>query len=242
MRLIAVIFLLACCLGACKESPLQDNADLESSISRLTRLLNEYEKIPVNKQNYSDRGLIFFKDQSQLRSFYEKYRNDISIMDNVFAINAKSTSIWSDDAAFSRGVLYCLLTQIASDDPVTQESALAVWGDFLQLGSAVHIEKSTKDALGVAFVTKLTLVFTPTLSYEENLQVIFHAYRVLSLIRIKEYQKAVQENEIVMKMYPTSKYTQEIAQDQIRAIKNLMEGKMTYPEALSERWQNHRVD
>jgi hypothetical protein len=161
-------------------------------------------------------------------------------MDNVFAINAKSAGAWSDDAMFSRGVLYCLLTQLASQDPLTQESALAVWGDFIQLGPRVHIEESTKNALGNAFVNKLDIV-TPSLSYEENLRVIFLAYRALSLLKLKEYQKATKETEFIIQNYPTSKYAQAYAPDQIHNIKQIMEGKMSPPEALPERWQGHRL-
>ena len=239
IRLLMVVLLTVCCVGACKQAGLRDDADLDTSIRRLSQLLEEFYKIPVYTQNFGDRSFIAWKDQGKLTSFYETYRNDFSIMNNVFSMNAKTTGIWSDDAAFSRGVLYCLLTQVAPN-PLTQEGALAVWNEFLHLGSAIHIEESTKTAMGDAFINKLEIL-TPSLSYEENLQVIFRAYRTLSLIRLKEYQKAIKENELIMQTYPTSKYAQEIAQDQIRAIRDVMEGKMSPPERLPERWQGHSV-
>jgi hypothetical protein len=140
-------------------------------------------------------------------------------MDNVFSLNAKLGGIWSDDAAFSRGVLYCLLTQLIPNS-LTHETALVVWKDFLQLGSKIHIEESTQVAMGDAFVNKLTLITTPNFSFEQNAQVIFHAYTVLSLVEMEEYQRAIKEGELIMHMYPTSRYAQDVGPNQIRAIKD----------------------
>jgi hypothetical protein len=133
-----------------------------------------------------------------------------------------------------------LLTQVAPN-PLTEESALAVWKDFLQLGSAIHIEEPTRSTLGKAFIDKRTEILTPSLSYEENVQVIFKAHTVLLLTKMKEYQKAIKEIESIMQTYPKSKYAQEIAQEQIRAIRDVMEGKMASPDALPGRWQGHRI-
>ena len=234
LRLITFVLLTVCCLGACTQRRLQDDADLESSIRRLSQLLDEYYKIPTKKQNYGDSGFIVWKDQAQVRSFYERYRDEISIMDNVFSMNAKTTGIWSDDAAFSRGVLYWLLTQLIPNS-LTDESALAVWNDFIQLGSGIHIEEPTKIAMGDAFVNKQTGILTPTLSYEENLQVIFQGYTALLLVKMKQYEKAIKENELIMQTHPTSRYAQEYARDQIRAITSIMEAKIIPPDTLPER-------
>ena len=155
-------------------------------------------------------------------------------MDNVFSMNAKTTGIWSDDAAFSRGVLYWLLTQLIPNS-LTDESALAVWNDFIRLGSGIHIEEPTKIAMGDAFVNKQTGILTPTLSYEENLQVIFQGYTALLLVKMKQYEKAIKENELIIQTHPTSRYAQEYARDQIRTITSIMEGKIIPPDTLPER-------
>ena len=237
IRLITPVLLTAltaCYLGACNPPRLQDDADLESSIRRLSQLLDEYYKIPTKKQNYGDSGFIVWKDQAQVRSFYERYRDEIRIMDNVFSMNAKTTGIWSDDAAFSRGVLYWLLTQLIPNS-LTDESALAVWNDFIRLGSGIHIEEPTKIAMGDAFVNKQTGILTPTLSYEENLQVIFQGYTALLLVKMKQYEKAIKENELIIQTHPTSRYAQEYAPDQIHAITSIMERTTIPPDTLTER-------
>jgi len=237
IRLITPVLLTAltaCYLGACNPPRLQDDADLESSIRRLSQLLDEYYKIPTKKQNYGNSGFIVWKDQAQVTSFYERYRDEIRIMDNVFSMNAKTTGIWSDDAAFSRGVLYWLLTQLIPNS-LTDESALAVWNDFIRLGSGIHIEEPTKIAMGDAFVNKQTGILTPTLSYEENLQVIFQGYTALLLVKMKQYEKAIKENELIMQTHPTSRYAKEYARDQIRAITSIMEEKIIPPDTLPER-------
>jgi hypothetical protein len=169
-----------------------------------------------------DRSFIITKDKAKLASFYERYRDEISIMNNVFLLTIKGEGVWSDDAAFSRGVLYCLLTQLIPNS-LTHEGAVTAWNDFLQLGSKVHMEESTKVALGDPFVNKLTLVTTPNESYENNVRVIFRAYMVLSLVAIKEYRRAISEIEASIEEYPSSTYARKIAPDQIRSIKNLME-------------------
>jgi hypothetical protein len=221
-------------LGACNQARLQDDADLESSTRRLGQLLTEYYKIPTKKENYGNRGFIVWKDQAQVTSFYERHPDEIRIIDNVFSMNAKTTGIWSDDAAFSRAVLYWFLTQLIPNS-LTDESALTVWNDFIQLGLGIHIEEPTKIAMGDAFVNKQTGILTPSLSYEKNLQVIFQAYTAFLLVKMKQYENAIKENELIIQSHPTSRYAQEYARDQIRTIRSMMEGKIPAPETLPDK-------
>lgn len=222
MRLLTFVLITVCCLGGCRQPRLHDDADLDASIRRISQLLDEYNRIPVKTRDLGDRSFIVVKDRAQIQSFYERYRDEIRIMNNVFLLSAKGGSIWSDDADFSRGVLYCLLTQLIPNS-LTHEGAIAAWRDFLRLGSKVHIEEFTRVAMGNAFVNYPTLITTPNLSYEDNIRVIFRAHMVLSLVAIKEYRKAIREIEVSVEEYPTSTYARNIAPEQIRSIKDLME-------------------
>jgi hypothetical protein len=218
-RQLAFFAFAALCFTGCQTGRLEYNATLEESMRRLSQVLEEYAKIPVMTQG--DREMVIWRDQKQVRSFYERYRDEFTIMNSVFSLTAKSDTTWSDDAALARGILYWLLTQLIPNS-LTEEGALAVWGEFIQRGPTVQIEDLTKRTVGRAFVDGQTEILTPSLSYGENLEVMFRAHRILLLVKIKEYQKAIKEAELIMGKYPESKYSQRFAPDQIDQIKQLM--------------------
>jgi hypothetical protein len=194
---------------------------------RLSQLLDEYFKIPANTQNY-DGHIMVSKDRAQLTLFYEKYRDEIRIMDNVFVMSSKGGTTWSDDAAFGRGILYWLLTEVAPN-PLTEKRALEVWNEFVQLGALIHIEEFTQNSLGKVFVDQQTEVLTPGFSYEENVAVLFKAHTVLLLMKMKQYDRAISEIESTIRAHPRSKYAQDVAQEQIRSIRNFKETSLDSP-------------
>jgi hypothetical protein len=229
-----IILSILCCFGACKPASSQTERDLKSSMQRLNQMFQEYSRIPVKQKSYGDR-YIAWKDEGMVKAFYETYNGEILAMDaRLLAISNVNDddNAWSDDAAFCRAILHVLWT-LANPEKEILQRAIVVLKEFAQSSSRVHLEELTKATMQEAFLSKQKEFLTPSLSYEQNADIALEVYVSQLLIKLKAYDEAIQQLEHIAKAYPTSRYS-EYLKDQIQAIKELKEGKITVPESLPE--------
>src|SRR5574342_495962 len=98
---ISLVLSIFCCLGACNFGSQQMEGDLNANVSRLGELLQEYSKIPEKKRElkegeYGEHRFVVWKDQAQIKSFYEQYRDEMRRIDRTFLAVSENKSAWSD--------------------------------------------------------------------------------------------------------------------------------------------------
>jgi hypothetical protein len=228
---VCLVVILVATTG-CNSAFSDTGQDLRNSVGRLVPILEAYWEIPVRTRSYGSSGVLVWRDNAQLTEVYQKYRADVLSTDTVLAGIAAGKDPWSDDAAFCRGILHWLWAQF---EPTRQrrEEALVVLNGFTQRRS-IHLEESTKAAMKDPFVNKHEAILTPNLSYEENAQVIFQAQMAHLLVQLKEFEKAIEQNELIARRYPTSRYSQQHVAQQIKTIRGIMDGSVTIPETIPE--------
>lgn len=229
-RFLVTPLLMFCflCLQSCDWNTSQVEKDFTRAVRVLNRLIREYDKIPENQKLYGSESLIW-KDEDQLKYFYQKYRKEFQSVDDILLtiVKVDNRNEWYDDAIFLRGNLYWLWTRVVREKQLVKK-AIDVLNDYVVLPSEYHLEERTKTALQDTFWNKYKDLFSPDLTREENVRVLFRSSIAYLFVTIGEYQMAIKEYELIVKTYPTSRLSQQ-AENQVKGIKDILEGKRTIP-------------
>jgi tetratricopeptide (TPR) repeat protein len=235
-RIVAIVISIFCCifLGGCDFSASQVERDFKDNVQHLNQLMRGYNKIPQKQKVYEHEGfeyrVFIWKDEEQSRSFYEKNRGEFRSIDAILSEISRNrdSNVLFDDAMFARAILYMLWTQIDRDQKLA-ERAIAVLREYVNIAPEPHIEEPTKTAIQESFWNSNQQVLTPSLSYEENVRVLFQGYIAYLFLKLKEYGQATKEYEAIVKTYPNSKFSPH-AREQIKTIQDILEGRITIPD------------
>jgi len=221
---------IACLLAvACTDGTTKTEGKFQDDLRRLDGIIREYNDIPQMQKTAENKGnidIVFWKDKEQLNKYYVKHKGDfVSIDASLKHISEKTDNILFDDALFARGILYSLWAQVDRNADTVQ-SAIAILRDFVNLSPSMHIEESTKKAVQNSYWNAYRDFSTPSLSYEDNVRILFYNNIGYLLTILKQYDAAAKEYETIVNKYPTSKFATH-AQTQIQILRDIAEGKNT---------------
>ena len=204
----------------------------KDDLQRINALIRDYNQVPEGEKLSENQGVIdvfFWKDKEELRRFYEKKIAEFQYLDaSLKTISEDRNNILFDDALFARGILHSLWGQIDRNEK-TLETAIAVLREFLNLTPSPHIEEFTKDALQDSFWKPYREIATPSLSYEENVHIVFINTTAYFLTIMKRYDAAEKEYESIVKTYPKSRFAP-FAETQIQIIGKISERESINPQ------------
>jgi hypothetical protein len=227
--LVSLLYLGNFLLFGCNKGLSEPEEELEKTFARISTMVDEYYKLPVKHRQLSS-GVLVWRDRAAADSFYKQHSRELSRIDQELLelLNREQANTLKDDALLGRGICYWLLSELqpAVD---TQERAIGVWTEIGNK-APLHLRDFAKASTQKSFLSRFEAILTPTLSFEENVDVVFHVLRAQALLRMKKYASAIEVNEIVAKRYPSSTYADKFVKSQIETIRDLKAGKISVPD------------
>lgn len=206
MREYLVIFLmsLAIFVVSCNSGISSEEKIYKSYVNKLGQLIAEYENIPDETTLTGTKGIIT-KNEEKVKLFFEKTIKEWKeIDDNLMQLrNSKFGEKWHLDIIFCRAVLYTKLAEMNSQKKMILKTINAL-DDYVINFSNKEINKWTKVTLKKAIFDNYKGVFTEKLSDEENIAVIFRMIIAFQFMRLKEYDRALQNYIDILAQYPQS--------------------------------------